>query len=107
MWNFGLKPVSIKKNPHIKKGQLSEKLESFQILIGHNENHKQILRDFLENDLNMFIRQTGNLVPEDEPEITLKDLPVKFYSIINFLFFSTLIIIKYQRLLKSQSNQRL
>lgn len=72
-----------------KKGPILRKLESVQFKLHQIQNHKDILKDFLANDLGNFMKEVG-LVAEDKedntPQITLKDLPVSiFYSLLFLL----------------------
>uniref|UniRef100_A0A1B0CEB9 F-box domain-containing protein n=2 Tax=Lutzomyia longipalpis TaxID=7200 RepID=A0A1B0CEB9_LUTLO len=74
-----------------KKGPILRKLESVQFKLRQIENHKDILKDFLANDLGNFMKEVG-LVHEDEkedntpPQITLKDLPCEIlFKILSYL----------------------
>lgn len=57
-----------------RRGYILKRLENFEVKVGDNEQQgKQILKNFLENDLQEFIRET-QAINEDHP-LSLPDIP--------------------------------
>ncbi|XP_059609480.1 F-box/LRR-repeat protein 4 [Phlebotomus argentipes] len=84
-----VRDVSDSATRRSKKGPIQRKLESVQFKLRQIENHTDILKDFLANDLGNFMKEAG-LVPEEiednTPQITLKDLPCEIlFKILSYL----------------------
>lgn len=64
------------KNSSDRRGYILKRLENFEVRVGDNEQQgQQMLKNFLENDLKEFIRETQGATDD---QFSLPDIPVSW-----------------------------
>lgn len=67
------------KNSSDRRGYILKRLENFEVRVGDNEQQgQQMLKNFLENDLKEFIRETQGATDD---QFSLPDIPVSWLYI--------------------------